>query len=250
MFCYNVLTNAAAIIFLRKPLKHNNVTFYATGFQTFWGMYHFLSTQSLSYHQSLYPEKLCAKKFPPILDFQIAKHRFLHMFEIWGFHRNEFGFWRCVDLSVDANVSEKHTISVFRAEDGDSVFLQNFGINRRVCTFVLISGSWYILLVLVYQGLLKCVIYFLFPDFICLIFLHFICYIHTCTWVDNFSTICQLPLHKIPLQNKKKILCRSCQAVISVATSCFLLLSTNKNSVFTITSNANSQFLRIPSESV
>jgi hypothetical protein len=26
------------------------------------------------------------------------------------------GYWCCVDLSVDANVSEKHTVSIFRAE--------------------------------------------------------------------------------------------------------------------------------------
>jgi hypothetical protein len=28
------------------------------------------------------------------------------------------GFWRRVDSSVDANVSERHTVSIFRAEDG------------------------------------------------------------------------------------------------------------------------------------
>jgi hypothetical protein len=31
-------------------------------------------------------------------------------------------------------VSEKHTVSIFRAEDGDSMFLRNVGIYRRVYT--------------------------------------------------------------------------------------------------------------------
>jgi hypothetical protein len=70
-------------------------------------------------------------------------------------------FWvlRRVDWSVDANVSEKHTVSTFRAEvawrdlyrvrgregstsqhrhfspeDGDSIFLRNVGIYRRIYT--------------------------------------------------------------------------------------------------------------------
>jgi hypothetical protein len=73
-----------------------------------------------------------------------------------------FVFWRHVDLSVDASVSEKHTLSIFRAEvamlgsggiyiglegglrelanrhfspeDRGSVLLRNVGIYRRVYT--------------------------------------------------------------------------------------------------------------------
>jgi hypothetical protein len=48
--------------------------------------------------------------------------------------------WRRVDSKVDTNVSEKHTVSFFRAEsifipgDGDSVFLRNVDIYLRVYT--------------------------------------------------------------------------------------------------------------------
>jgi hypothetical protein len=35
------------------------------------------------------------------------------------------GLWRRVDSSVDANVSEKHTVSIFSPENEDSMFLQD-----------------------------------------------------------------------------------------------------------------------------
>jgi hypothetical protein len=41
------------------------------------------------------------------------------------------GFQRHVHSSVDANISEKHTVSIFRTE-GDSMFLQNVGIYQKV----------------------------------------------------------------------------------------------------------------------
>jgi hypothetical protein len=47
------------------------------------------------------------------------------------------GFWCREDSSVDANVSEKNTVSIFRAEvaeNGDSIFLRNAGIFRQVYT--------------------------------------------------------------------------------------------------------------------
>jgi hypothetical protein len=34
-------------------------------------------------------------------------------------------------LHTDATVSEKHTLSMFRAEDGDSMFLHNVGQNKK-----------------------------------------------------------------------------------------------------------------------
>jgi hypothetical protein len=41
--------------------------------------------------------------------------------------------WRCVDSSVDASVSEKHTVSIFRAEVYFfNTFLRNVGIYQRV----------------------------------------------------------------------------------------------------------------------
>jgi hypothetical protein len=42
------------------------------------------------------------------------------------------GFWRRVDSSVDAKVSEKHTLCC--PEDGDGMFLRNLVIYRRVWT--------------------------------------------------------------------------------------------------------------------
>jgi hypothetical protein len=42
------------------------------------------------------------------------------------------GFWHRVDSSVDGNVSETHTVSIFRAENGDSMFLRNVVIYRWV----------------------------------------------------------------------------------------------------------------------
>jgi hypothetical protein len=36
-----------------------------------------------------------------------------------------------VVLEVDTNVSEKHAVSIVRAEDGDSLFLRNDGINLQ-----------------------------------------------------------------------------------------------------------------------
>jgi hypothetical protein len=44
------------------------------------------------------------------------------------------GFWRHVDSSVDASVSEKHTVSNFSPEDADIMFLRNVGNYRRVYT--------------------------------------------------------------------------------------------------------------------
>jgi hypothetical protein len=43
-------------------------------------------------------------------------------------------FWVLMlcDLLVDANVSEKHTVSIFSPEDGDIMFLKNVRIYRRV----------------------------------------------------------------------------------------------------------------------
>jgi hypothetical protein len=35
-------------------------------------------------------------------------------------------------LPADANVSEEHDVSIFRAEDGDSVFLRKVAIHQRV----------------------------------------------------------------------------------------------------------------------
>jgi hypothetical protein len=35
---------------------------------------------------------------------------------------------------VDTNVSEKYTVSIFRAEDGESMFLQKLSIYLRVYT--------------------------------------------------------------------------------------------------------------------
>jgi hypothetical protein len=52
--------------------------------------------------------------------------KFNFLCEIWGFHDGEDDddvhdrFRRRVDSSVDANVTEKHTVSIFRAEDGDT----------------------------------------------------------------------------------------------------------------------------------
>jgi hypothetical protein len=44
------------------------------------------------------------------------------------------GLWSRVHASVDTNVLEKHTVSMFRAEDGDSMFLRNVGFYRQVYT--------------------------------------------------------------------------------------------------------------------
>jgi hypothetical protein len=44
------------------------------------------------------------------------------------------GFWRRGDMLVDANVSEKHIVPFFRAEDGGSMFLRNVVIYWRVWT--------------------------------------------------------------------------------------------------------------------
>jgi hypothetical protein len=52
------------------------------------------------------------------------------------------GFWRRVDPSVDVNVSEKHTVCIFRAEDGDSKFLRNAGIYQRVYTAPKLRRTW------------------------------------------------------------------------------------------------------------
>jgi hypothetical protein len=43
-------------------------------------------------------------------------------------------FWRRIDSSVDANASQKHAVWILRAEGGDSMFLPNAGIYRRVYT--------------------------------------------------------------------------------------------------------------------
>jgi hypothetical protein len=62
-------------------------------------------------------------------------------------------FWivtpRRVDLYVDNNVSEKHNVSIFRAEvsilraeDGDSMFLRNVSIYLQVHTTRKINIDW------------------------------------------------------------------------------------------------------------
>jgi hypothetical protein len=38
------------------------------------------------------------------------------------------GLWLYIDPQVDNNVSKKHTVSISRAEEGDSMFLRNAGI--------------------------------------------------------------------------------------------------------------------------
>jgi hypothetical protein len=50
----------------------------------------------------------------------------------WGWWCHSSKFLCCVDSSVDANISEKHTVSIFRAEDGDNTFLWNAGIYQWV----------------------------------------------------------------------------------------------------------------------
>jgi hypothetical protein len=47
----------------------------------------------------------------------------------WGWWYSS-AFWQCVGSSVDAIISEKHTVSIFSAEDGDGMFLRNVGIYR------------------------------------------------------------------------------------------------------------------------
>jgi hypothetical protein len=42
------------------------------------------------------------------------------------------GFRRLVDSSVDANFSDKHTISIFNPKNGDSMLLRNTDTSRRV----------------------------------------------------------------------------------------------------------------------
>jgi hypothetical protein len=39
-----------------------------------------------------------------------------------------FGFWRRVDMLVDADVSEKHTVSIFQAE---MMFPRNVAFNQH-----------------------------------------------------------------------------------------------------------------------
>jgi hypothetical protein len=50
-----------------------------------------------------------------------------HITQFWWWYFSS-GFWHCVDSLVDANNLEKHTVSIFCPEDGDSMFLQNTGI--------------------------------------------------------------------------------------------------------------------------
>jgi hypothetical protein len=45
-----------------------------------------------------------------------------------------------VNLQVDTNILEKHTVSIFRDEDGDSMFLQNTGIYQQVHMALLPRG--------------------------------------------------------------------------------------------------------------
>jgi hypothetical protein len=51
-----------------------------------------------------------------------------HMISVIYKHERCSEFWRHVDSSVDANVSEDLTASIFRAEVGGSMFLRNVGI--------------------------------------------------------------------------------------------------------------------------
>jgi hypothetical protein len=67
------------------------------------------------------------------------------------------GLWCHADLKVDTNILEKHTISIFRAEDGDSMFLWNVGTSlwvhmvsqpRRMslswhCYIVIMGSLWF-----------------------------------------------------------------------------------------------------------
>jgi hypothetical protein len=51
----------------------------------------------------------------------------------WGW-RCCSGLWRRVNSQVDTKVSEKHAVSNFSSEDGDSMFLRNVGICIRIYT--------------------------------------------------------------------------------------------------------------------
>jgi hypothetical protein len=50
------------------------------------------------------------------------------------FFFNFWGFWRRVDLLVDADVSEKHSLQLPGLEDGDSMFFRNVGIDQHINT--------------------------------------------------------------------------------------------------------------------
>jgi hypothetical protein len=54
-------------------------------------------------------------------------------FEVFTAVRIVMFFWVLAPW-VDTRVSEKHTIFIFIPENGDSMFLRNVGIYRRVCT--------------------------------------------------------------------------------------------------------------------
>jgi hypothetical protein len=41
---------------------------------------------------------------------------FSRRWELWGYS----GFWRRVDSPIDANVSDRHTVSIFNPEDKDT----------------------------------------------------------------------------------------------------------------------------------
>jgi hypothetical protein len=58
--------------------------------------------------------------------------RFSWWWEWWWWCSS--GFLRYVDSLVDDSVSEKHTVSIFRAEGADSMFLRNIGTYWQVYT--------------------------------------------------------------------------------------------------------------------
>jgi hypothetical protein len=60
-------------------------------------------------------------------------------FEIYKAVRMKMMFWRCVDSSVDANVPDKHTVSIFRAEDGDS--MSELGLSEQKAQFADFIGG-------------------------------------------------------------------------------------------------------------
>jgi hypothetical protein len=67
-----------------------------------------------------------------ILKIQCVRIRTVFIWYSFGYLL--FGFWRGVHSPADASVSVKHTVSIFSPEDGNSMFLRNVGIYRRVHT--------------------------------------------------------------------------------------------------------------------
>jgi hypothetical protein len=89
--------------------------------------------------------------------------------ETYCLHLQGWNVWRHVDLKVDTNVSEKHTVSIFSSEDGDSMFLRNVEIYLWVPTASQPRRTTYTL-----EG-----VYLLLPSLFILNFLFiFICLLH------------------------------------------------------------------------